>query len=82
MFLENCPHCGNPAEMFFKIPIYGAGGCEIKCNMCGARVNDFNFSEHHVDDETHALSTPVTIAAIAGCIERAVEKWNRRVENG
>lgn len=81
MFLNKCPHCGGLAELTFKVPIYGAGGCEIKCISCGSRINDFKYSETHVNEDSSTLSTPVTLDAIRMCIERAVAKWNRRFEN-
>lgn len=82
MELKLCPFCGGVAEMTFKWPIYGAGGCEIKCIRCGTKVNDFGYSETHFDKATMTLSTPVTPDAIRRCIERAVKKWNRRVGEG
>ena len=80
--LKRCPFCGGLAEMTFIYPIYGAGGCEVKCSMCKARVNDFNFTETHIDSEKGTLSTPATIKSISQCIERAINAWNRRDENG
>ena len=78
MKLRNCPFCGGAAELTFKMPVYGAGGCEIKCISCRAKVNDFGYSEQHFDEEKGAISTPTTIKSISGCIERAIAKWNRR----
>lgn len=74
--LPKCPFCGGVPELIFKIPVFGAGGCEIKCTTCQARVNDFNYSETHFNGET--LSTPITTKSVVKCIIRAVAKWNRR----
>lgn len=82
MELKPCPFCGGVAELTFKLPVYGAGGCEIKCLMCRAKVNDFGYAEQHINKVTGALSTPATIESISGCIERAVAAWNRRVREG
>lgn len=81
MELKPCPFCGGVAELTFKLPVYGAGGCEIKCTMCRARVNNFKYTELHINKEKGTLSTPATIESISKCIERAVEAWNRRVKN-
>ena len=74
--LKPCPFCGGVAELVFKIPVYGAGGCEIKCLSCGARVNDFKYSETIITEKS--ISTPCTTESIVGCINRAIAKWNRR----
>ena len=81
MELEPCPFCGGVAEMTFKLPVYGAGGCEVKCLMCKAKVHDFKYTETHIT-ESGGLSTPATIKSISKCIERAIEAWNRRVGEG
>lgn len=79
MKLRKCPFCGGVAELTFKMPVYGAGGCEIKCISCRAKVHDFGYTEQHLDMEKGTISTPATIESISGCIDRAIEKWNRRV---
>jgi hypothetical protein len=80
MLLKSCPFCGGSAELTFKVPVYGGGGCEIRCISCRARVNDFGFSEHLYDEEKGTLSTPVTIESISACINRAVNAWGRRAK--
>ena len=75
--MPKCPFCGGVSELVFKIPVFGTGGCEIKCVSCGARVSDFNYSESHFTEKT--LSTIVTTQSIIRCIQRTVEKWNKRV---
>ena len=77
--LKPCPFCGSVAELTFKMPVYGAGGCEIKCIMCHAKVNDFKYTETHFNSGT--ITTPATIGSISGCINRAIEAWNRRADN-
>lgn len=77
--LRNCPFCGGVAELTFKMPVYGAGGCEIKCISCRARVNDYGYSEQKFDEEKGTLSTPATIKSISKCIDRAINAWNLRV---
>ena len=79
--LKPCPFCGGCAELTFKLPVYGTGGCEIKCISCRAKVNDYGYSEQHFDEEKGTISTPATIKSMSGCIERAVKAWNRRAEN-
>lgn len=79
--VDKCPHCGSPVDLTFKIPVYGAGGCEIKCSMCNAKMNDYNYTESHFDEERRTLSTPATLDSIIKCIERAVTRWNRRVND-
>ena len=78
--IKPCPFCGGSAEITFKIPVYGVGGCEIKCTMCRARVNDCKYSEYRFDEETRTFSTPTTYESISKCIERAIKAWNRRAE--
>lgn len=78
--LKPCPFCGGAVELVFKMPVFGAGGCEIKCLMCKARVNDFRYTETHIKE--HSISTPATIESISGCIERAIKAWNRRASDG
>lgn len=82
MELKPCPFCGGVAELTFKLPVHGAGGCEIKCITCCARVNDFKYAELHINEEKGMLSTPATIESISECIERAIKAWNRRADNG
>jgi len=77
--LKSCPFCGGVAELTFKLPVYGAGGCEIKCISCRARINDFGYSLQVFDEDRKTLSTPVTVESITRCIERAVERWDHRV---
>ena len=78
MTVKNCPFCGSVAELTFKMPVYGAGGAEVKCISCKAKVNDFNYTEQHFDTEKQTISTPATPESISRCIERAVKAWNRR----
>lgn len=78
--LKPCPFCGGAAELTFKHPVYGAGGCEIKCISCRAKVNDFGYTETHINK--NSISTPATIESISQCIKRAIEAWNRRADNG
>ena len=80
--LKPCPFCGSPAELTFKIPVSGAGGCEIECTMCYARVNDFKYVECRLDEETGTLSALITLESISKCIERAINAWNRRANEG
>lgn len=80
--LKPCPFCGGIPELIFKMPVFGAGGCEIKCISCRAKINDFGYVENHFDEEKGTLSTPATPKSIIGCIERAIEAWNRRVSDG
>ena len=79
--LKSCPFCGGIAELTFKIPVYGAGGCEIKCAVCHARVIDFKYSECHSDEEARTVSTPTTFESISKCIERTIKAWNRRAHD-
>lgn len=76
--LKSCPFCGGAAELTFKMPIYGAGGCEIKCitSTCRAVVRDFGYTETRFNEES--ISTPATIESISQCIKRATKAWNRR----
>ena len=67
--------------MTFKLPVFGMGGCEIKCLSCGAKMQDTKFTEQRFNEVSRTLATPATAEAIAACIERTVEKWNRRVGN-
>ena len=78
--LKPCPYCGGVSELAFKIPVYGAGGCEIKCLTCNATIRDFKFSETHLGE--NSVSTFVTIESITKCIERTTKAWNRRVSDG
>lgn len=73
----NCPHCGAVSELTFRIPIYGNGGAEIKCTICGAMMRDTNYTEHNFTEGGYA--TPTTSASAIACIERCIERWNRRV---
>ena len=77
--LEKCPHCGGSTELTFRIPVYGSGGCKIECISCHAMIQDYKYAEQHFDKDKMTLSTPVTTESIIKCIERAVDKWNRRV---
>lgn len=77
--LKPCPFCGGVADLVFKIPVYGTGGCEIKCTMCKGRMNDFRYTETHLT--ANSISTPYTIDSITGCIKRTIEAWNRRGPN-
>lgn len=78
--LKPCPFCGGVAELDFKIPVYGAGGCEIKCLNCKGALRDFNFTETHLDETS--VSTFATVESITKCIERTVKAWNRRATDG
>ena len=78
--LEKCPHCSSLPTLLFKLPVYGWGGCEIKCPACGAEMRNAKFSESIFVEETKTLKTPVTIESIAACIKSTVERWNRRAD--
>jgi len=78
MEVKGCPHCGGTAELTFKLPVFGWGGCKIKCLCCGAEMQDTKFTEQKFDENTKTLSTSATPESIAACIERTVAKWNRR----
>lgn len=78
--VKACPHCGNPADFVLRIPVYGGGGAEIKCTVCGAMMRDTNYMEQIWGEGT--LTTPVTTESLVKCIERCIENWNRRVSDG
>lgn len=75
---KGCPHCGNPVDIVFRIPVYGVGGAEIKCTVCGAMMRDIRYREQICTDGKFA--TPVTTESMANCVERCIENWNRRVD--
>lgn len=79
--LEPCKACGGLASLTFKLPVYGAGGCEIKCLSCGYSIRDTKYAEVNFDEGRSTLSTPVTPKSIYECIERTMDKWNGREDN-
>lgn len=74
--VKACPHCGAPADFVFRIPTFGVGGAEIKCTVCGARMQDTHHTEQIWGER--CVATPVTTESMVKCVERCIGNWNRR----
>lgn len=77
MVLKACAHCGGLPELTFLWPVYGCGGCKIKCLSCGAEVRNARYTINKFDAQTRTLHTPVTLYSMLTCINSTVRRWNK-----
>lgn len=66
--LKSCPFCGGPAGIRAEHYINGAHSWWLECSMCHIRTKEF----HTVDYDGSG----------AEAFDKAVETWNRRVDEG
>lgn len=70
--LKPCPFCGGEAVIKAVNRNYGLT-IWCQCQKCGARTEGYLPNTNNED---------ATIDSIENCKNRALEKWNRRVDNG
>ncbi len=79
--LKPCKRCGyHAAEIVVRMPIYGRYGACVRCSYCGEETKTHGIT--YVMTCGKKMATPTIKSSLMGGIERAVQDWNRRTDDG